>query len=207
MSDAWPRRRGARTSAATLAAFVALFVAARMLFVGVPNVTPAYFVVLVAGLAFGPWIGAATGFVGMVLTNLLLTGPHPVLLVNSSAMALLGLFAGFLGWAVDPLAIRVPLWAKVAALALLGVVFTALFSVAADLADWLFMVKLMPEATDPVTQERIALVLVLRGLAFNVPSMVVNAVLFASATLPVLRAIREAGLAPQPSARSSSTPR
>lgn len=207
MSAAWAKRHGARSSAATLAALVALFVAARMLFVGVPNVTPAYLVLLVAGLAFGPWIGAATGFLGMVLTNLLLTGLHPVLLVNSSAMALIGLFAGFLGRAVDPLTVRVPPWAKVAALALLGVAFTALFSVAADLADWFLMVRLAPEPMDAATEERLSMVLVLRGLAFNLPSMVVNAALFASATVPVLRALREAGVAPRPDDRGVSVSR
>lgn len=161
-----------------------------------PNVALTYFVVFAAGVAYGAAVGASVGLLAMVATNLLLTGLHPVLLVNSPAMALLGALGGWLSRFVDfgQRGEGGALAAGVAALA--GALATVLFSVAADLASWALF--LAPSGASTATLR----VLVLAGLAFNAVPALVNVALFAGALAPTLRALRAAGLLPAPPAQA-----
>lgn len=175
---------------APLVAVTALAVAARLaLTLVLPNVSLTYVVVFSAGLLFGARIGALAGVLGMLLTDLLLSGLYLVAFANVPAMALVGVmgaalrrvdFAGRSGRDADR-------WAGRLLAAACGVLATALFSVAADAGTW----AVVPEFRSTPGSLR---VLVLAGLAFNVPAAVANALLFAAAVGPVSAAARQAGV-------------
>jgi uncharacterized membrane protein len=170
----------------------------------VPNVAFTYVVVFVGGILFGARVGAVAGLLAMGLSDLLLTGLQPTPFVNAPAMALLGLLGGALrglDWAS-----RRPsqAWANRLLGAAVGAGATMLFSFAADLLSW----AVVPEyRTQPGTLR----VLVAAGLAFNVVPAIANAVLFAVATGPTVRAWRAAqgirpGGAPPTPAPPPATP-
>ncbi|MEA3166378.1 MAG: Cobalt transport protein [Thermoplasmata archaeon] len=173
---------------APLVAVTAMAVAGRLaLTVAVPNVSLAYVVVFVAGLVFGARVGAFAGFLGMAITNVLLTGFYLVPFANAPAMALVGVLGGLLR-RVD-FSGRTPAdrWAGRLLAASCGILATVLFSVAADVATW----AIVPEYRDTPGTLR---TLVLAGLAFNLLAAAVNAVLFAAAVAPVSSAARSAGV-------------
>lgn len=181
-----------RTGWGTIASLVALAAVGRLAFVWWPNVALTYFVVFAAGVAFGAVVGGLVGLLSMLATNVLLTGFHPVLLVNTPAMALLGVAGGLLGRAVDfgqrggggPVAR--------AAAALAGVVGVVVFSVASDAAS--FALFLGPAGAPPSAFRA----LLVAGLAFNAIPAAVNGVVFATALQPSLAAARAAGLLAAP---------
>lgn len=160
-----------------LIALTALAAAGRLLLLALPNVALTFLVVAVAGLAYGPRMGAAVGGLAMLATSAMLTGPTPAALPGAGAMAALGALAGLLGRAnPGPLAAG-----------LLGAGFQALFSVMADAGLWLLFGR-----------EASLALLVAAGLLFNAPAIAIQAALFAGALGPILRALRAAGLAPAP---------
>lgn len=152
-----------------------------------PNVAPTYWVAFLAGAAYGARAGAAVGALSMAVTDVLLTGPHPVILVNTPAMALVGAAGGLVraSW-FETRASRV---AASAACGMLGVALTFAFSVAADLAD--FAIRVGPAAD---WAPRALGALLVAGLAFNVLPAAINGAIFALATGPALRALDAAGL-------------
>lgn len=175
---------------APLVAVTAMAVAGRLAFVAVPNVSLAYAVVFVAGLVFGARVGALAGLLTMTITNLLLTGLYVVPFANAPAMALVGLLGGLLRTVEFGGASRTDRWAGRFLAASCGILATAIFSLAADVATW----ALVTEYRETPGSLR---VLVLAGLAFNVLAAAVNAVLFAAAVGPVSAAARAAdGLSP-----------
>jgi len=173
---------------APLVAVTAMAVAGRLaLTVAVPNVSLTYAIVFTAGLVFGARIAALAGFLGMAITNVLLTGFYVVPFANAPAMALVGVLGGVLR-RVDFTG-RTPAdrWAGRLLAASCGILATALFSITADVATW----ALVPEYRAAEGSLR---VLVLAGLGFNVLAATVNAVLFAAAVGPVSVAARQAGV-------------
>lgn len=173
-----------------VAGLAALGVAGRFAFLWAPNVAPTYFVAFVAGAAYGAGTGAAVGALAMVASNLVLTGLHPAMLVNTPAMALVGA-AGAL---VRPRWYEGPWRAAAAAYAgLLGVALLFVFSLVSDLADGALRLGLGEGVSDP----RAYVALVLAGFAFNVIPAAVNGILFYAATGPTLRALGAAGLRPR----------
>ena len=175
---------------APLVAVTALAVAARLaLTLVLPNVSLTYVVVFSAGLLFGARLGALAGVLGMLFTDLLLSGLYLVAFANVPAMALVGVMGAavrgvdFLGASGR----RADRWAGRALAATCGLLATALFSVAADVGTW----AAIPEFRSTPGSLR---VLVLAGLAFNVPAAVANALLFAAAVGPVSAAARQAGV-------------
>lgn len=161
----------------------ALALAGRFALVAVPNLSVTYAVVFLGGVLFGARVGALAGLLGMLLSDLVLTGLQPTPFVNAPAMALLGLLGGALrglDWGAQRRAQR---WANRALAAAVGVVATLLFSVAADVMTW----AIVPEYRAQPGSLRI---LVAAGLAFNVLPAVANAALFGMATAPTVRAWR-----------------
>ncbi len=158
---------------AAIVAVAGLAAAGRLITLGIPNVAPTYVLVFAAGVLWGPRAAAAGGFLGMAITDVMISGLLPTAFVNAPAMAALGLLGGLLR--------SVP-WhtasGRVMAAAI-GVLATFAFSVAADFLTWVIV-------PDVRGQGAALVALLAAGVAFNLPAAAVNAVLFA-ATLPLLR--------------------
>ncbi len=197
-------RRGATADAALQAAGVprdripwggaavltGLAVAARLAFAWAPNVTPMYLVVLLAGLVLGPLAGAVVGAASMTLTGLLLSGLHPVVLVNAPAMALLGLAGGALRPLVPPRGERGRSVLLAGFAGLLGVTSIVAFSLLSDTLSWVLFYGLAEGLWSPTVWGS----LVALGLAFNAVPALVNGVLFATVTPAAVHAVERAGL-------------
>lgn len=151
-----------------------------------PNVAPNYFLAFVAGVAYGARAGLFVGFVSMAVTDVLLTALNPVLVVNASAMAAIGLAGALLGRFVD-FGQRTdrPRAEAVALAALVGVASVLAFSVLADAASWALFYRNGGAGF---------LALAAAGLAFNAIPAAVNGLVTAAALSPVLVALRKAGL-------------
>ena len=170
-----------------LLGLTALAAAGRMVFLWAPNVAPTFFIAFVAGVAYGARAGAFVGGFSMLVTDLVLSALHPVLVVNTSAMAAVGAAGGLLGRAVDFGQARdLPRGYAAALAGLVGVLVIVGFSLLSDAVSYALFYRSGAE---------VFRALVLAGLAFNALPAVVNGVLFATATYPVLRALRKAGLA------------
>lgn len=173
-----------------LIAVTALALAGRFALIAIPNVSLVHVVVFVGGVAFGPVVGVGAAILAMGISDVFLSGFLPTAFVNVPAMALVGLLGGvlrrvdFTGGAGKAMA------------AFLGVIATLLFSVTADVAEWL----LVPEFRGDMTylQVRVA-----AGLVFNAVPAVVHGFLFAVVAGPVQDAFRT----PRPDpARSPTSP-
>lgn len=179
---------------AHVVALAALAVAGRLALVAVPGVSLGFFILFIAGVAYGPKVGAAVGFTARLSTDLVLSGLHPVLVPMVLVETLLGLVAGLLGRGINFGQRRQEPWTYAALVAgTTGWAFTLFFSVGADTATWLFARWLFPSLA---AGGDIALWwgLVIRGVLFNIPSMAFNAALFGIAAYPALRALQAAGL-------------
>lgn len=153
-------------------AVAALCAAGRMALLALPNVALTYVVAFLGGVLFGPRVAAAGAFVGMAITDLMLTGLYPPGFVNAPAMALVALAGAMVPRraAIDP-----------ALAGAIGIVATFAFSVVADAFTWLLLYADAPEALPPM---------VLAGLVFNVIPALVNGALFAASAGPTVRAFR-----------------
>lgn len=172
-----------------LIALTALAAAGRLLLLALPNVALTFFVVAVAGLAYGPRMGAAVGGLAMLLTSLALSGPTPGILLVAGVVALLGALVGSLR------ALRFPgptrTLAGTLAAAALGIVIQVGFSVSVDAAGWALFAYL-PGGPAAVP---LLVPLLVGGLLFNIPAAAFQGALFGAALHPVLHALRAAGLA------------
>lgn len=164
----------------------ALALAGRFALLAVPNLSVTYVVVFLGGVLFGARAGALAGLLGMLLSDLALTGLQPTPLVNAPAMALLGLLGGALRGLDWGALRRSQAWANRALAGAVGVAATLLFSVAADALTW----ALVPEYRAQPGSLRL---LVAAGLVFNLVPATANALLFAAATAPTARAWRAVG--------------
>ncbi len=186
-----PQARLARVSA-----LAALAIAGRLAFLWLPNVALTYSVVFLAGVLEGALVGAAVGLLAMTVTNLMLSGLHPVLIANGSAMALLGLAGGLLRpWLLRAPRDRLDRMLQATMLVAAGFFGTLLFSVAVDSLDFVTSFVLTPEGA------RIGWAAfgprLLAGLVFNLVPALVNAALFAVVVPAVIEALRRTGrLAP-----------
>ena len=162
-------------------AVAALAAAGRLAFLALPNVALTFVVAFLGGMLYGAARGAAGAALGMLVTDLLLTGLYPLGFVNVPAMALVALAGAALrrvdfdgASPADRVAGRAFAFAA-------GFAGTLLFSVASDTGTWLFVAPGSPSAW---------VALVLAGLAFNALPALANGVLFAAAVSPVARAFR-----------------
>jgi len=152
-----------------LVAVAALAAAGRLAFLALPNVALTYVVAFLGGMLFGGRVAAAGAFLGMMLTDFLLTGLYPGGFVNAPAMALLGLVGGaFRGHEPDAFLAGA-----------IGIAGTFLFSAASDSLTWLVLYRAQAAAWGPI---------VLAGLVFNVLPAMVNGALFAASVGPTARA-------------------
>lgn len=181
---------------ALVPALAALAVVGRLTLLSVPNVSFSFFIVFIAGAAYGPRVGALVGLLSRLAGDLLLSGLHPIFLAMVPVEAFLGFFSGLLGLTFNfGQRAREPYLHAAILAGTTGWLFTALFSVAADTATWILF-RLLAPGLPGAASEALWTGLVLSGLLFNVPSMVFNAVVFALATYPVLRALRAGDLVP-----------
>lgn len=177
-----------------IAAFAALAALTRVAFLFFPNGSPIYFVVFIAGAAFGLRVGAASGFLAMALTDLALTGVHPILLVNAGAMAAIGA-AGSLAGRVMDLGHRGRGNALVVSgiAGFLGLGLTLFFSILSDAFSWLLFD--VPSGAGSMT---VLGAVVAAGLVFNIPAAAASAATFAVGTWPTMRALAQADLLAEP---------
>ncbi|MGB0653616.1 MAG: hypothetical protein ACPGQL_10500 [Thermoplasmatota archaeon] len=168
-------------------AVAALAVAGRLALVALPNVSLAFVAIFLGGLVFGARVGALAAALAMLLTDFLLTGLLPLGFVNLPAM----MFVGLAGGALRGLDLEGDggAWTARGLAAVIGVLCTLGFSVAADTATW----ALVREYRGDVAAWK---ALVAAGLAFNVLPAVANGALFALTVTPVARAV--AALQPTP---------
>jgi uncharacterized membrane protein len=179
-------------------ALAACYVVGRLVLLSLPNVSFSYLVVFIAGVAFGPRMGASVGFVGRIASDLVVSGLNPVLLPMAFVDLVIGLCSGLLGRAVNvgqrgPIA---GLWTR-SILVNVGLWLTVAYSVLADTLTWVFYNFLLPQAPNAAKQALWG-TLVVSGLVFSVPAIVFNMVLFATAAPPILRNLHEAGLLQEP---------
>ena len=166
---------------APIVAMSAIAIAGRLAFLALPNVAFTYLMTFLAGVLFGPFVGAATGIIAMGFTDLVLTGLSPAPIGNVPGMAVLGACGGWarrLGWGV-----AAPTWVDRSLAAFIGVAATMAFSVVSDVVTWL----ILPEAraTPGALPALVAL-----GLVFNTVPAIFNALLFAAAVPSAARAWR-----------------
>lgn len=169
-------------------AVAALSAAGRMALLPLPNVKLTYAVVFLAGVVYGARAAFVGGALGMLVTDVMLSGFYPMAFVNVPAMGALALFGAALrrldfsgASRADRVAGRVFAFAA-------GILATLLFSLLADVVTWLVFLHSQPGALVP---------LLLAGIAFNVFPAIGNGVIFALSVGPVQRAFRALGQDPQ----------
>lgn len=175
-----------------VAALTALAITGRLVFLGLPNVALTFFVVFVAGILEGALVGALVGLLAMTITNLYLSGLHPVMLANGPAMALLGLAGGWLGpWLQRPSNDTIDRRLRVVTLFCVGFFGVLAFSVLSDTMDYLLVHGVTPEGRSIGLSALPAKLLA--GLAFNLIPALVNSVPFWAGTMPLLHALAAGG--------------
>ncbi|MBW3581701.1 MAG: ECF transporter S component [Euryarchaeota archaeon] len=181
-----------------IAAFTALAIAGRIAFLWAPNIALTYYVVFFAGVVLCTRAGALVGLLAMTVTNLMLSGLHPVLFANAPAMALLGVAGGLLRpLFVRPAKDRTGKALRVTVLACVGLWGTLLFSLTTDLLGYALQYGATPEGRAIGTAALVPYLVA--GLLFNLVPAVVNALLFATLTPSLLDVLRRAGhLGPVP---------
>lgn len=189
-----PGRRAHRW--AIVVALSALAIAGRLVLVSVPGVSLSFFVLFIAGVAYGPRVGCLVGLVERSATDLVLSGFNPILVPMAAVDAALGVAAGLVGRSLNlGQRDREPFGYAAVLAASCGWLMTATFSVAADTGTWLFFLLVSP-AVSATGSHFLLGALVVQGLLFNGPSMIFNAALFGTATYPVLRALRASRILP-----------
>jgi len=167
---------------ALLAIAVAMGMAGRLAFLWWPNVMLSYFIVAAVAIAYHPLLGALTGALTMLLTDMVV-GFAPTSLFTITGLAIFGLAIGVFGRAAGW---HRRAWGRPhAALAwVLGSGLVAAYSLYTDLGTTLFLVG---GGGDFLTKYA---VVATAGLAFNIPMMAVNGALFGLALHPVLDAVQ-----------------
>lgn len=178
----------------TIAALAALAVAGRLALVAVPNVSLSYFVLFIAGVAYGPRVGFMVGILSRTAADLVLSGPTLLAVPWVLGEGIIGFGCGISGMAINfgqrgPHAMRYA--AALAATA--GWMMTAAYSVTLDTTIWLF-IRYLGAGFGGLDYALPWTTVIVAGLLFNVGAMVFNAILFGVAAYPVLSALRSAGL-------------
>ncbi len=180
-----------------IVAFAAAAALARLAFLWFPNGSPIYFIIFIAGAAFGARIGATSGALAMVLTDLLLSAVHPIVFANAFGMAVVGVAGAGAARVMDlgqhARGTRGDRFVASAFAGGLGLTATLAFSVFTDAATWLVFDVPSGAGTFPVLAA-----ITLAGIVFTIPSAVANTALFAVATWPPLRALARADLIHSP---------
>lgn len=162
-------------------AVAALAAAGRMAFLALPNVAATYAVVFLGGMLFGARIAFFGGCLGMLITDIMITGLYPLSFVNVPAMGIIGFLGGILRKMDFSGKNRTDRVAGALFAGLAGILSTAMFSLSADVMTWLLALRAAPGALVP---------LVLAGLAFNIVPAAINALIFAFSAGPTQRAFR-----------------
>lgn len=162
-------------------AVAALSAAGRMALLPLPNVKLTYTVVFLAGVVYGARVAFIGGALGMLVTDVMLSGFYPMAFVNVPAMGALALLGAALRRLDFSGASRADRVAGCVFAFAAGVFATLLFSVLADVLTWLVFLHSQPGALVP---------LLLAGVAFNVLPAIGNGVIFALSVGPVQRTFR-----------------
>lgn len=169
---------------ALIAMLNALAVGGQIVSLPFPGVSLIYLVIVISGIAYGFSIGACVGFLSMLISDIIV-GFNPIDLWVVIAMSLIGAFSGILSKINFGQLYDTNSFYNRVFLGFYGVLIVIFFSLFTDMGWWFLWFPHTWNAYVTVA---------LTGLAFNVPSMIFNAVLFGIVIPPVLIALRKAGL-------------
>jgi hypothetical protein len=162
-------------------AIASLAAAARLFLIPLPNVKLTFAVVVLGGLVWGWRPAFLGGALGMLVTDVMLSGWLPTAFVNAPAIGAIGAL-GACARRVDFMGpTRAERWAGRVFAFIAGLVATLLFSVLADATTWVVFLRSSPQALAP---------LLVGGIAFNALPAIGNGLLFAWSVGPVQQAFR-----------------
>lgn len=150
-----------------------------------------FFLVVLAGAAFGPRFGLLLGLTSMALSAVLTGGVGPWLPFQMLALGWMGAGAGIVG----RLTRRLPTWGEVTALAAYGWIWGFLFGAIMNLWFWPFAVgdgplSYVPGASLLETLSRYRSFYVVTSLPWDAAGALTNAVLIALMGAALLRSMR-----------------
>lgn len=176
---------------AMLGVLTAVGAALRPLGTGVAGLEPVFFLLILAGRAYGPGFGFVLGATTLLASALTTAGVGPWLPFQMLGAAWVGAGAGLLP--------RVRGRAELALLAAYGAIAGLAYGLALNLSFWPFTLggetALSFVAGDPVLDNlrRFLTFSVATSLGFDLPRAVLTAVLVVVTGTPILRALRRAG--------------
>lgn len=176
---------------AMLGVLAAVGAALRPLGTGVAGLEPVFFLLVLAGRAYGPAFGFVLGATTLFASALVTAGVGPWLPFQMFAAAWVGAGAGLLP--------RARGGRELALLALYGAVVGLLYGLALNLSFWPFTLgtdtAISFVAGDPVGDNvrRFLAFSAVTSLGFDIPRALLTAVLVALTGKPILRALRRAG--------------
>lgn len=188
-----------------IAAFAALAIVGRVAMLWAPNFALTHFVVFLSGVLLGPLAGIAVALIAMTTTNIVLSGFHPVLIANGTAMAMIAVLGGLLRRVVFArVASRFDRVFQIAMLAAAGLFATLFFSIIADLMGFVIQFLVTPEGATVGTAALVPMLLA--GLVFNLGPAIMNLLLFATATPALVHTLQRSGHLPRPAPTSTTDP-
>jgi len=160
---------------------VAMGIAGRLAFIWLPNVMLSYFIVAVIAITYGPMLGALTGGITMLLSDMVV-GFTPLSLFTISGLAIFGLACGIIGRACG---LNRRTWspAHIVFSAAMGAGLVAAYSMFTDIGSTLFFIGGSGDFASKYVMVATA------GIVFNLPMMFVNGALFGFVLRPVLDAV------------------
>lgn len=176
---------------AMLGVLAAVGAALRPLGTGVAGIEPVFFLLVLAGRAYGPAFGFVLGATTLFASALITAGVGPWLPFQMFAAAWVGAGAGLLPRSRGA--------RELAMLALYGAVAGLVYGLALNLSFWPFTLggdtALSFVAGDPVTDNlrRFIAFSAVTSLGFDIPRALLTAVLVLLTGRPILRALRRAG--------------
>lgn len=176
---------------AMLGVLAAVGAALRPLGTGVAGIEPIFFLLVLAGRAYGPGFGFVLGGTTLFASALITAGVGPWLPFQMFAAAWISAGAGLLP--------RAKGWREVVLLTGYGAAIGLLYGLAMNLSFWPFTVggqtAISFVAGDPVTDNlrRFIAFAAVTSLGFDIPRAILTATLVAVTGRPILRALRRAG--------------
>jgi energy-coupling factor transport system substrate-specific component len=176
---------------AMLGVLAAVGAALRPLGTGVAGLEPVFFLLILAGRAFGPAFGFVLGATTLFASALVTAGVGPWLPFQMFGAAWVGAGAGLLP--------RCRGWRELAILAVYGAIAGLFYGLALNLSFWPFTLggetAISFIAGDPVADNlrRFVAFTAVTSLGFDIPRALLTATLVLITGRPILRALRRAG--------------
>ncbi len=176
---------------AMLGVLAAVGAALRPLGTGIAGLEPMFFLLVLAGRAYGPAFGFVLGATTLFASALITAGVGPWLPFQMFGAAWVAAGAGLLP--------RCRGWRELSVLALYGAIAGLLYGMALNLSFWPFTLgsdtAISFVAGDPVGDNlrRFAAFTAVTSLGFDIPRALLTAILVVVTGKPILRALRRAG--------------